>query len=113
MESIKNNINSFGSGRIIVIVLFILICIWLGYLVYNKQIASSKNLSNEHFDAMGLVYNVPPNWFIKPAYNLNDWIVNVYPEHIQPECLSYSVEGKYGSLEDINYNSQAYRFWRF
>jgi hypothetical protein len=69
--------------------------------------------SREHFDAVGYVYNRPSAWFIKPAYDLNAWIVTAYPDQIQPECLPYNKQDKYGSLGDINYLSQAYRFWRF
>ena len=78
----------------------------LVFLVY-------KSYTTEHFDSTGMVYAQFPNWFYKKPYDPNDWIVNVYPEHIQPSCLPYSVASKWGSLENVNYNSQAYRFWRF
>lgn len=68
----------------------------------------------EDFDAMGYFNNGSPNWFMKPTYNMNEWLVNVYPDRIQPSCLPYSVTAKYG-LNDtkmLNYYSQAYQFWR-
>lgn len=67
----------------------------------------------DNFDAMGLVYNVPPNWFIKQEYNASDWLVNNYIDTIQPSCLSYDKAAKYGGLENINYLASATRFWRF
>jgi hypothetical protein len=67
----------------------------------------------EGFDGTGLVYNVPPNWFIKTQYNPSDWITNNYIDSIQPSCLTYNINSKYGSLEDLNYLKSAYRFWRF
>ncbi len=76
-------------------------------------IIMSNKKCTEGFDGTGLVYNQFPNWFYKKPYDPTDWIVNVYPDKIQPECLPYSVESKWGSLENMNYNSQAYRFWRF
>lgn len=67
----------------------------------------------EGFDASGYVYNHYPNWFSKKPYDMKDWLVPVYPDMIQPACLPYNVESKWGSLENMNYNSQAYKFWRF
>ena len=83
-------------------------------LVVAAMVAAAFVMSNknEHFDAVGYVYNIPPNWFIKQTYNLDDWIVTVYPDQIQPECLPYSKQDKYGPMGKINYMSQAYRFWR-
>lgn len=83
-------------------------------LVFLVPLAIYVSLKQrENFDATGLVYNKPPNWFQKKEYDPNDWVVNVYPERIQPSCLPYSQESKWGSLGNLNYNSQAYRFWRF
>lgn len=64
----------------------------------------------ENFDAVGLVYNKPPNWFNKQAYNPSDWIVTYYPDQIsQPECMYYNR----GNPRELNWLSSAYRFWRF
>ena len=73
-------------------------------------LASAKK---EGFDASGYVLNVPSNWFIKKDYKTEDWLTREYPEHIQPECLSYSLSNKYGSLENLNYLSSPTRFWRY
>ena len=90
-----------------ILVLFIVVV--LSLLILIKTCLDSQ----ENFDSLGLTYVQFPNWFYKKPYNPNDWMVNVYPEHIQPSCLPYSVESKWGSLENMNYNSQAYRFWRY
>ena len=71
------------------------------------------NVKIDNFDAMGLVYNVPPNWFIKQDYDPSDWLVNTYIDTIQPSCLSYDKAAKYGGLDNINYLASATRFWRF
>lgn len=85
---------------IFVIILFIIyFC-----LIFNEK---------ENFDGTGMVFNVPPNWFIKKDYDINDWIVNYDINSIQPSCLPYSKASKYGSLDNVNYLSSAYRFWRF
>jgi len=70
------------------------------YLVQMKNI--------EAFDATGLVFNQPPEWFRKAAYNPNDWIVNYNPDQLsKPECMHYR-----GNNQELNYLSSAYRFWR-
>lgn len=94
-----------------IIIRFIILIIFFIIAVYLLTYVITSN--NEHFDATGWVYNKRPNWFNVKKYNPEDWLVNVYPEHIQPECLPYSIESKYGSLDNLNYYSQAYRFWRF
>ena len=66
-------------------------------------------MTKEGFDMVYLQY---PNWFDKKPYDINDWFVPVYPDMIQPECLPYDIKSKWGSLENLNYNSQAYKFWR-
>jgi len=66
-------------------------------------------LSRENFDMTGLVYNRPPNWFMKQDYNPSDWIVTYNPDQIsKPECQDFR-----GDYEDLNYMSSAYRYWRF
>jgi len=67
----------------------------------------------EGWDGTGLVFNIPPNWFIKQDYNPSDWVVKTYNEAIQPDCLPYSKAAKWGSLENLNYLGSAQRFWRF
>jgi hypothetical protein len=67
----------------------------------------------ENFDMTGLVLNVAPEWFQKQEYHLEDWLVNVYPDHIVPSCLPYSIENKYGDLGLINYYGSPYQFWLF
>lgn len=69
----------------------------------------NKPKERENFEATGLVYNQPPEWFRKPAYNANDWIVAYYPQQIsQPSCMYQSR----GNPRELNYLSSAYRFWR-
>jgi hypothetical protein len=98
------------SYNIRYILLLLIIPIFIYFLVVS---GFSSGASVENFDGTGLVFNQYPNWFYKKPYNPADWLVKVYPNYIQPECLPYSIESKWGSLENMNYNSQAYRFWRF
>jgi hypothetical protein len=64
--------------------------------------------AKEGFDATGLVFNKPSEWFNKSAYDVNDWLVYYEPDQIsKPECMHYR-----GNAEDLNYLSSAYRFWR-
>jgi hypothetical protein len=67
-----------------------------------------KNKQRERFDATGLVFNKPPEWFNKAKYNADDWLVSYYPDQIsQPEGMHYR-----GNNQELNYLSSAYRFWR-
>lgn len=76
-------------------------------LVKNGNISNFSN--RENFEAAGLVYNRPPEWFHKAAYNPNDWIVAYYPQQIsQPACMY----NRRGDPRELNYLSSAYRFWR-
>jgi hypothetical protein len=68
--------------------------------------------AREHFDGAGLVYNIPPNWFMKQDYDPRDWLVRVYIDKIQPTCLPYNIEDKYGPIERLNYLASSTRFWR-
>lgn len=95
-----------NGGQIGTITILAILSIFLVAITVQKSVS-------EGFDATGLVYNVPPPWFQKRDYRLSDWVVPVYPEHIQPECLSYDLGAKYGGMGNVNYLSQAYRFWRF
>ena len=62
----------------------------------------------EGFNADGLIFNRPPEWFHKAAYNPSDWIVAYYPDQLaKPECMHYR-----GDPSELNYLSSAYRFWR-
>lgn len=65
----------------------------------------------EHFTAPGWTLTRAPEWFW-PAkeYNADDWLTPYFPDQIRkPECLPYD-RGHPGIL---NYNSSAYRFWRY
>ena len=87
----------------------------IGLIVLLTMIclAIKNATTQENFDATGLVYNQYPNWFQKKPYNMGDWITPVNPDRISAECLPYDQESKWESLENLNYLSQAYRFWRF
>jgi hypothetical protein len=62
----------------------------------------------EKFDATGLIFNKPPEWFNKSVYDPNDWIVSYNPDQLaQPECMHYR-----GDPKELNYLSSGYRFWR-
>ena len=64
----------------------------------------------ERFDAAGLVFNQPPEWFHKAAYNPSDWLVSYYPDQLSSPggCdIHYR-----GDNQELNYLSSAYRFWR-
>jgi len=74
-------------------------------LVQYKQ-----NEVSEHFTADGWVLNRPPEWFNKPAYNANDWMVAYYPDQLsKPGGCDMHYRGE---NRDLNYLSSAYRFWR-
>lgn len=69
-----------------------------------------KQPKTENFTADGLILNVPPEWFRKKAYDINDWIVAYYPEQISNVggCdMHYR-----GDNRELNYLSSAYRFFR-
>jgi hypothetical protein len=72
-------------------------------------ISNYDNFSQrDNFEAAGLVYNKPPEWFNKVKYDPNQWIVTYYPQQLaKPECMHYR-----GDPEKLNYMSSAYRFWR-
>lgn len=81
------------------VVVLIIVIIVLSIIIHKK----------ENFDAVGLVFNKPPNWFIKPKYNPSEWVVTYYPDQLsKPECVDYR-----GDNKELNYMSSAYRFWRF
>ena len=73
-------------------------------------VISSQNI--EKFDMTGLVYNRPPNWYLPKQYDPTNWLVRTYPDAIEASCMPYSRASKYGSLGNINYLSNAARFWR-
>jgi len=78
-------------------------------LVNKSESLSDMFSGKENFEAAGLVFNRPPEWFNKAAYNPNDWIVSYYPQQIQqPACMYQSR----GNPRELNYLSSAYRFWR-
>ena len=62
----------------------------------------------EQFDAAGLVFNRPPEWFRKQAYNPSDWLVAYYPDQLsKPECMHWR-----GNNKELNWLSSTNRFWR-
>ena len=64
----------------------------------------------EGFTATGWVYNRPSEWWFPQKYNVADWLTPYYPDQLsQPTCLSYNR----GYSPNLNYNSSAYRFWKF
>lgn len=73
-------------------------------------IVQSKQASVEGFTADGWIFNRPPEWFNKIAYNPNDWIVAYYPDQLaQPGGCDMHYRG---DPRELNYLSSAYRFWR-
>ena len=94
-------------------IMFIIVVIFIIMMFLLKGCKNTTTKPIEGFDATGLVYNQPPNWFIKQDYNLNDWLTRTYNDAIESACLPYSRASKYGSLENINYDASAYKFWRF
>jgi hypothetical protein len=69
-----------------------------------------KYKEKEQFDAVGLVFNKPPEWFNKQAYDSNEWIVGYYPDQLaQPGGCDMHYRG---DPHELNYLSSAYRFWR-
>jgi len=103
------------ENRGIILGSLVLISVILASLVLYKQneFTVTPETSSEHFDGTGWSNQNGPNWFVKQHYNPADWLVYTYPERIQPSCVSYDVGAKYGSLENLNYLSNASRFWRF
>lgn len=76
--------------------------------VLSAVLAISNYNKQDNFEAAGLVYNKPPEWFNKPKYDPNQWFVTYYPQQLaKPECMHYR-----GDPEKLNYMSSAYRFWR-
>lgn len=72
------------------------------------------NNTRETFDAAGQYLTGTPSWFIKPEYSMTAWLVNAYPDRIQPSCLPYSITNKYGGdLNLLNFYSSTNQFWRF
>jgi len=68
----------------------------------------SQQMKKEGFTADGWVLNQPPEWFHKPTYDPNDWIVAYYPDQLsKPECMHYR-----GDHRELNWLSSSYRFWR-
>lgn len=70
--------------------------------------STCRKTKKEGFEAVGLIYNKPPEWFNKPEYKVADWIVTYNPDQLEkPECMHYR-----GNPKELNYLSSAYRFWR-
>jgi len=80
----------------------------IGILTFKKSF--KKSFKKEDFTADGLVFNRPSEWWYPETYNVIDWLVPMFPDQLsQPQCLSYN-RGDPGVL---NFNSVAYRMWRF
>lgn len=83
--------------------------LFISFFVVSLAIFLSLN-QKEGFEAAGLVYNRPPEWFMKEKYDPNKWLVTYYPQQLsKPECMYKSR----GNPNELNYLSSAYRFWRF
>ena len=122
----KSSVKSSGNRLNIYMLLFMLILfianvtMMLVYILIpcpclnkDKDLDKSPELK-ENFEAVGHFLNGSPEWFIKPEYDMKKWIVNAYPDRIQPACLPYSVTDKYGGdLDLLNYYASANQFWRF
>jgi hypothetical protein len=79
-------------------------------LVLLSSIMIIKRQDFEGFDAAGLVFNKPSEWFNKAKYNKNDWFVTYYPDQTsQPGGCDMHYRG---NPEMLNWESSAYRFWR-
>jgi hypothetical protein len=98
--------SSLMIGSLLIVVVIAVIA------VYTKTSDTVADTKTENFDAVGYVYNVPPNWFMKQNYDPREWLVRTYPDHIESSCMPYSRASKFGSLANINYLSNASRFWR-
>jgi hypothetical protein len=95
-----------------ILLIFIIVIIVLALVFSNKTGLAINNPISSISENFDVVYVEPPNWFKKPSYDADEWVVAVFPDRIQPDCLPYDITDKWGSLEDLNYVSQAYRFWR-
>ena len=86
------------------LILLSIVAVLSAVIVYCGHISGKT----DNFEAAGLVYNKPPEWFNKVKYDPNQWIVTYYPQQIsKPECMHNR-----GDSEKLNYMSSAYRFWR-
>lgn len=89
------------SSSIILMIFVVLVIILVVYTCSAKK---------EGFDAAGMIFNVPPEWFRKGSYNVNDWYVTYYPDQLsKPGGCDMHYRG---DPEELNYLSSAYRFWR-
>jgi len=87
------------------------VAIFASILAVLTAVFLVNNQQREGFDAAGWVYNRPPEWFNKAAYNPNDWIVAYNPDQLaQPGGCDMHYRG---DPQELNYLSSAYRFWRF
>ncbi len=79
-------------------------------LVLVSSIMIIKRQNAEGFDAVGLVFNKPPEWFNKKTYDKNDWFVHYEPDQLaQPGGCDMHYRGE---PEELNFLSSCYRFWR-
>lgn len=109
-NKIKELFKNPPSKKVILIALFIFFIVFFALNYYNE----TRQL-RENFDATGYFLNGSPNWFIKPKYDITQWMTRTYPDRIQPACLPYSIGNKYGTddLNLLNYYGSTFQFWRF
>lgn len=87
--------------------LFLLLSI---LVITTTTLCIVKTNHKENFTADGWVFNKPPEWYNKSAYNPNDWYVAYYPEQLsQPGGCDMHYRG---DNKELNWLSSAYRFWR-
>jgi hypothetical protein len=90
----------------VAIVVSVLAVIAAIMLVNSRQ----QQIQKEGFTADGWVLNQPPEWFHKPTYDPNDWIVAYYPDQLaKPGGCDMHYRG---DPRELNFLSSAYRFWR-
>lgn len=104
MKSLNRNITFIKKHKFMVLTILIVIILILSVVLMKRTDGWSNY---ENFTAF---YIKPPEWFIKPIYKTKDWLVTYYPDQLSdPVCMDHSR----GDPEELNYNSSAYRFWRF
>lgn len=80
------------------------------FVLFYFMAKKRDNIIKEKFEVLDID---PPEWYKVKKYDPSDWLVAVFPDRAQPDCLPYDITDKWGSLENLNYHSQAYKFWRF
>jgi hypothetical protein len=68
------------------------------------------NTRTEGFDAVGLIFNEPSEWFHKTAYDPNDWLVHYEPDYLEQAT---GCDSNYkGNPEFLKWQAGTTRFWR-